>query len=41
MIRFVDPNGEERQVVTRPNPLQGSILTAFGVGTFTWRSRIA
>jgi hypothetical protein len=41
MIRFVDPNGEERQVVTRPNPLQASILTAFGVGTFTWRSRIA
>ena len=41
MIRFVDSNGEERRVVTRPNPLQASILTAFGVETSTWRSRIA
>jgi transposase len=41
MIRFVDSNDEERQVVTRPNPLQASILTAFGVETSAWRSRIA
>ena len=41
MIRFVDSNDEERQVVTRPNPLQASIFTAFGVETSAWRSRIA
>jgi transposase len=41
MIRFVDSNDEERHVVTRPNPLQASILTAFGVETSAWRSRIA
>ena len=41
MIRFVDSNGEERQVVTRPNPLQAKILAAFGVDTSAWRSRIA
>jgi transposase len=41
LIRFVDSNGEERQVVTRPNPLQASILTAFGVETSAWRSRVA
>jgi transposase len=41
MIRFVDSNGDEQQVVTRPKPLQTSILTAFGVDTPTWRSRIA
>ena len=41
MIRFVDSNGEERQVVTRPNPLQAGILTAFGVETSAWRPRIA
>ena len=41
MIRFVDSNGEERHVVTRPNPMQASILTAFGVETSAWRSQIA
>jgi transposase len=41
MIRFVDSNGEERHVVTRPNPLQASILSAFGVETSAWRSQIA
>jgi transposase len=41
MIRFVDSNDEERQVVTRPNPLQASILTTFGVDTSAWRSLIA
>jgi len=41
MIRFVDSNGEERQVVTRPNPLQANILAAFGVDTSAWRSRVA
>ena len=41
MIRFVDSNDEERQVITRPGPFQASILTAFGVDTSAWRSRIA
>jgi transposase len=41
MIRFVDSNDQERHVVTRPSPLQASILTAFGVETSTWRSHIA
>src|ERR1019366_2551628 len=40
MIRLVDSNGEERHVITRPNPLQASILTAFGVDTSAWRSHI-
>ena len=41
MIRFVDSNDKERHVVTRASPLQGNILTAFGVDTSAWRSRIA
>ena len=41
MICFVDSNGDDRHVVTRPNPLQATVLTAFGVDTSTWRSRIA
>jgi hypothetical protein len=41
MICFVDSNDEERQVVNRPNPLQVSILTAFGIETSAWRSRIS
>jgi hypothetical protein len=41
MINFVDSNCQERQVVTRPNPWQASILTAFGVETAAGRSRIA
>jgi hypothetical protein len=31
MIRFVDSNGDNRHVVTRPSPVQVSILTAFRV----------
>jgi transposase len=41
MIRFVDSNDNDRQVITRPNPFQASILTAFGVDTSAWRSHIA
>jgi transposase len=41
MIRFVDANDNDRQVITRPGPFQASILTAFGVDTSAWRSRIA
>src|ERR1019366_632483 len=41
MIRFVDANANDRQVITRPGPFQASILTAFGVDTSAWRSRIA
>ena len=41
MIRFVDANDNDRQVITRPVPFQASILTALGVDTSAWRSRIA
>ena len=41
MIRFVDANGDERQVITRPGPFQAKILAAFGVDTSAWRSRVA
>ena len=41
MIRFVDANANDRRVITRPGPFQASILTAFGVDTSAWRSRIA
>jgi hypothetical protein len=41
MIRFFDSSSDDRHVVTRPNPLQATVLTAFGVDTSTWRSRIA
>jgi hypothetical protein len=41
MIRFVDSTGDDRRVVTQPNPMQASILAAFGVDTSTWRSRIS
>ena len=41
MIRFVDVNGDERQVITRPGPFQAKILAAFGVDTSAWRSRVA
>jgi len=41
MIRFVDSNANDRQVITRPGPFQASILTAFGVETSAWRSQIA
>ena len=40
MIRFVDANDNERQVITRPSPFQSSILAAFGVDTSAWRSRV-
>ena len=35
MICFVDSNVDDRDVVTRPNPLQATVLTAFGVDTST------
>jgi transposase len=41
MIRFVDANDNERQVITRPGPFQAKILAAFGVDTSAWRSRVA
>ena len=41
MIRFVDGNDNERQVITRPSPFQAKILAALGVDTSTWRSRVA
>jgi transposase len=41
MVRFSDAEGNERQVVTRPNPFQAEILAALGVDTSTWRSRVA
>jgi transposase len=41
MIRFVDANDNDRQVITRPGPLQAKILAAFGVDTSAWRSRVA
>jgi transposase len=41
MIRFVDGNDNERQVITRPSQFQIKILAAFGVDTSTWRSRVA
>jgi hypothetical protein len=41
MVRFVDANGDERQVITRPGPFQAKILAAFGVDTSAWRSRVA
>jgi hypothetical protein len=41
MIRFVDANDNDRQVITRPGPFQASILTALGVDTSAWRSHIA
>ena len=41
MIRFVDANGDERQVITRPGPFQAKILAALGVDTSAWRSRVA
>ncbi len=41
MVRFSDVEGNERQVVTRPNPFQAKILAGFGVDTSTWRSRVA
>jgi transposase len=40
MIRFVDANDNERQVITRPGPFQAKILAAFGVDTSAWRSRV-
>jgi transposase len=41
MVRFVDANGDERQVITRPGPFQAKILAAFSVDTSAWRSRVA
>ena len=41
MIRFVDANDDERQVITGRARSRPSILTAFGVDTSAWRSRIA
>jgi hypothetical protein len=41
MIRFVDANDGERQVVTRPSTFQARILAALGVDTSTWRSWVA
>jgi hypothetical protein len=41
MVRFVDANGDERQVITRPGPFQAKILAAFDVDTSAWRSRVA
>jgi hypothetical protein len=41
MITFTDSSGGERQLVTRPSPLQASILHAMGVDTSRWRSRLA
>jgi transposase len=41
MIRFVDPNDNERQVITRPSPFQAKVLAALGVDTSAWRSRVA
>lgn len=41
MIRFVDANDNERQVITCPGPFQAKILAAFGVNTSAWRSRVA
>jgi hypothetical protein len=40
MIRFVDGNDNERQVITRPSHFQAKILAAFGVDTSAWRSRV-
>ena len=40
MIRFVDTDGEKRQVVTRPNAFQATILAAFGADLSPCRSRI-
>jgi len=41
MIRFVDANGDERQVIMRPGLFQVKILAAFGVDTSAWRLRVA
>ena len=41
MIRFVDANDNERQVITRPGPFRAKILAALGVDTSPWRSRVA
>ncbi|MGA3352378.1 MAG: hypothetical protein ABSD85_04225 [Acidimicrobiales bacterium] len=41
MIRFVDANDDERQVITRPSLFRARILDALGVDTSTWRSRVA
>jgi len=40
MIRFVDGNDNERQVITRPSPFQAKILAAFGVDASAWRSGV-
>ena len=40
MIRFVDGNGNDRQVITRPSPFQAKILAAFGVDTSAWLARV-
>jgi hypothetical protein len=41
MIRFVDGNDNERQVITRPGPFQAKVLSSFAVDTSAWRSRVA
>jgi transposase len=41
MVRFSDTDGNQRQVVTRPSRFQAKILTALGVDTSAWRSRVA
>jgi hypothetical protein len=41
MIRFVDGNDNDRQVITRPCPFQAKILAAFRVDTSAWRPRVA
>lgn len=40
-IAFVDTNGHERHVVTKPTPFQAAILSAARVDASAWRSRIA
>lgn len=40
-ISFLDQHGAERSVTTRPSALQAQLLSAFGVDTSTFRSRVA
>jgi hypothetical protein len=40
-VTFTDQHGNDHSVLTRPSGLQAEILSAFGVDTSTWRSRIA